>query len=230
LVAQEHPHNKFEENFLARLLPPGSRVLDFGCGDGCHVGAYITEGQHSYVGVDVSEAAVRACKRKGLDALCYSPDGPLPFQDETFDVVISFEVFEHLFNPQRAVAEILRILRNGGLFVGSVPNVVFMGNRLLMALGYFSPGGSPATSLKRPWVDPHIRFFAEKSLARFLRESGFEAVRILGASFSFTQFPLLYRSSGILKTALQHLSKPVGLLGQWYTSLFSPTLYFVARK
>src|SRR5262249_29482595 len=126
--------------------------------------------------------------------------------------------------------EIHRVLRLEGYLLGSVPNSVWLGNRLLMMSGRFSPGGSPATSLKAPWKDPHIRFFSAQSLRSLLGQSGFRQVRVLGGDFSFLDFPILYKSGGWPRGLLSACSWPFSKLGQWWPSLLSARLYFTAKK
>jgi SAM-dependent methyltransferase len=220
----------FEQEWLARFLRPATKVLDFGCGDGARVSSFVLAKQCSYAGVDVSEHAVAICRAKGLKAVAYSPEAALPFDSGSFDNVLSFEVFEHLFDPEGALWEIRRVLRPQGYLIGSVPNSVCVANRLLMAFGHFSPGGSPATSLKAPWKDPHIRFFSKRTLLRLLRQAGFSECLIDGADFSFLDFPVLYKSVGASKRAIVSCSRPLGRLGRWWPSLWSPRLYFAARQ
>ena len=220
----------FEQDLLSRFLHPSARVLDFGCGDGAHASSFVLSKQCRYSGVDVSEQAIAMCRAKGLDALTYSPDASLPFDSGSFDNVLSFEVLEHLFDPAAALGEIHRVLQPQGRLIGSVPNSVFLANRLLMVSGSFSPGGSPATSLKAPWKDPHIRFFNKHALLRLLNETGFTGCRIFGTEFSLIDFPVLYKSAGAARRLIQGGSRPLGWLGKFWPSLWSARLYFVAQK
>jgi len=220
----------FEQEFLARWLRPGAKVLDFGCGDGSHAAPFAQSRQCAYTGVDVSEHAVALCRAKGFEAARYSPDAALPFDSAWFDNVLSFEVFEHLFDPEGALREIFRVLAPQGALVGSVPNSVCLANRALMVSGRFSPGGSPATSLKAPWKDPHIRFFSKRTLLALLEQAGFSECRVLGAEFSFLDLPVMYRSQGVSKRLISAGSWPFARFGKWWPSLFSPRLYFTGRK
>jgi SAM-dependent methyltransferase len=219
-----------EQQLLARYLRPNARVLDFGCGDGAHASSVVLSRECSYTGVDVSEQAVAMCRAKGLEAAICTPEVALPFDSNSFDNVLSFEVFEHLFDPAHALQEIRRVLRPRGHLIGSVPNSVYCANRLLMAAGHFSPGGSPATSLKAPWNDPHIRFFSKRTLLSVLQQSGFQECCVLGTTFSLIDFPVFYRSAGVLRNVILAASRPFGQLGKWWPSLFSARLYFTARK
>ena len=220
----------FEQDLLARFIQPAARVLDFGCGDGAHASSYVLSKLCSYTGVDISQRAIAMCRAKGLAAVTYSPETALPFGSDSFDNVLSFEVFEHLFDPEDALQEIRRVLRPQGHLIGSVPNSVYVANRMLMALGRFSPGGSPATSLKAPWKDPHIRFFSNRTLLLLLRQSGFRECIVFGGEFSLIDFPVLYKSAGALRRLMLACSRPLGPLGKWWPSLLSARLYFAARK
>lgn len=220
----------FERSLLGPYLSKTLKVLDFGCGDGGHVGEYIASSHCEYTGVDISEAAVSFCTRKGLTARVCALGQPLPFSPEHFDLVVSFEVLEHLFAPADAVIELKRVLRRGGHFVGSVPNCVAIGNRLLTVLGYFNPGGAPATSLCRPWLDPHIRFFTRSMLWSFLDEAGFRVIGISGPPFSLLHLPWIHRASGNLKRTVETISRPLSAITKLWPALFAYRLYFVAQN
>jgi len=220
----------FEQKLLVRWLRHGASVLDFGCGDGSHAAAFVQSRQCAYTGVDVSGHAVALCQAKGLEATRYSTDAALPFNSASFDNVLSFEVFEHLFDPEAALREILRVLIPQGSLIGSVPNAVCIADRALMISGRFSPGGSPATSLKAPWKDPHIRFFSNRTLLALLDHAGFRECRVFGTEFSLIDLPVLYKSRGIPRRLISAGSWPFARLGKWWPSLFSPRLYFTARK
>lgn len=221
---------QMERSLLSRFVKPNSKVLDFGCGDGSHCGDLAKAIRATYVGMDVSQVAVERCRAHGLNAVHREANSIFPFEEESFDCVVSFEVFEHVTELELPLREILRVLTPGGFLVGSVPNSVHLPNRLLMALGYFSPGGSPETSLKAPWKDPHIRFFNKKSLLTFLGVMGFRECQVVGSNFSLAELPIIYRFRGAVREAMRWASVPVGFLGGLYPSLFSPRLYFIAKK
>jgi len=100
-------------------LPPGSRVLEIGCGGGQNRG-WMTRHDLSYIGTDLSRTRVFDWLQKygGPDLLCDAHF--LPFQDGQFDAVYSAATTEHLACPQRVVREVFRVLKPGGLFLGNV--------------------------------------------------------------------------------------------------------------
>jgi SAM-dependent methyltransferase len=102
------------------------RMLDVGCGDKpyAHIFArYVTE----YLGIEYSESFVEtfASKRGAVNA-AHAPDlyydgKRLPFDDHTFDTVLSAQVLEHTPEPLALVREMARVLRPGGVLILSVP-------------------------------------------------------------------------------------------------------------
>lgn len=61
---------------------------------------------------------------------------PLPFDDDSLDLVVSIETVEHLENPMHFEREVARILKPGGIFIFSMPNIFNLWNRI----GFFRNG------------------------------------------------------------------------------------------
>jgi SAM-dependent methyltransferase len=172
---------------LAHHVGHADRCLDVGCGDGRTAGVWLRDHAGAYTGVDISANAVEMARVAGLDARCIDDAAELPFGDASFDVVVCLEVLEHLFDPQLAAAEIARVLRPGGTFIATVPNVSHWKTRLDLAVrGRWNPRGD-ALSVAQPWRDPHLRFFTADSLARMLRGGGFAAVAVSGRQGSIAR-------------------------------------------
>lgn len=96
-------------------------VLDLGCGDGRAIRFFAGHGDHvDYHGVDI-EASPEVMSRTIADARLKSYNGvDLPYDDASFDCVWSNQVFEHVVQPRAVLAEVRRVLKPGGRFVGSV--------------------------------------------------------------------------------------------------------------
>lgn len=109
---------------VRRLGPGAPRVLDFGCGDGRGLDVVrAASGSARYSGVDI-EASPEVESRIRADGDFRTYDGrDLPYEDASFDIVYSRQVFEHVRHPDHAAREIARVLRPGGLFVGSLSNL-----------------------------------------------------------------------------------------------------------
>ncbi|HEY4411409.1 MAG TPA: class I SAM-dependent methyltransferase [Gaiellaceae bacterium] len=100
-------------------------VLDLGCGSG-YGSAQLARTARRVVGGDISEAAIAYAQANYgapdvefvvLDAIS------LPFANESFDVVCSFETIEHLPDRDAYLAGVARVLRDGGTFIVSTPRV-----------------------------------------------------------------------------------------------------------
>lgn len=165
----------FLDRVAAAAFARAKSCIDVGCGDGLTASRWNRD-DLDLVGVDVSEAAVAAARSRGIDALVVADAGFLPFEGDTFDVALCLEVFEHLFAPADVAAEILRVLRPGGVLITTVPNAAYWRRRAdLAALGRWNPLGDPR-SVAEPWRDPHIRFFTVRSFNGMLRSAGYELV------------------------------------------------------
>ena len=170
------------ERLFRQYLVPGMSCLDFGCGDGGTSGKWLVQQGYGYLGVDVAQNAVASAVASGLDAKHIEDAAHLPLADDSFDAVVCIEVLEHLFEPQKAATEMLRVLRPGGCILVTVPNVAYWRRRLdLLLLGRWNPLGDYSAVLQ-PWRDPHIRFFSAAALRRMLVSVGFSRVHIGGHS------------------------------------------------
>jgi len=114
--------------FLRDFAPPERplRILDAGCGTGGMLDLYRTWPDVEAVGVDLSPEALRFSRERGHRRLVGGDLAYLPFPDDAFDVVSALDVIEHTPDDGRAVAEIRRVLRPGGILVASVPAYQFL--------------------------------------------------------------------------------------------------------
>ena len=112
--------------FALAAVQPGEWALDVGCGTGNYTLALARRSAH-VIGVDPTLSMLTITTNKaseaGLPLTCtLATAGNLPFRGETFDLVISVTTLEFVASPQRAVREMIRILRPGGRLIIGVLN------------------------------------------------------------------------------------------------------------
>jgi SAM-dependent methyltransferase len=223
-------NNPQEKELFDRLLKPGMTLIDYGCGNGERYGRDMLARQIDYRGFDISEVALENAARLGLKVGRIGQDSSIPVSNDSADAAICFEVLEHLMEPDRALAEILRTLKPGGFAIVSVPNAAFITQRIEFLLtGFWNPGGSPLTARRTPWRDAHIRFYNPALLRRMLEAGGFEFSFLLTQPFSLSVLPWCYKQTR-LHPLLDALSLPFAWLGRALPGLFAPRLFAVVKK
>jgi SAM-dependent methyltransferase len=109
---------------FASRLARGKRVLDAGCGAG-YGSAELAHAAHCVMGIDVAAEAVDFARANyRLPNLVFEQASctEIPHPDGTFDLVVAFEVIEHLENWREFLREVRRVLSTSGQFIVSTPN------------------------------------------------------------------------------------------------------------
>jgi methionine biosynthesis protein MetW len=137
---------------IAELVPPGSRVLDLGCGSGELLAHLRDHKACSGYGIELADANVLACVQRGIDVIQLNlEDGLALFDDHSFDVVLQLDTLQHLRKTENMLRETARVGRIG---IVSFPNFAHWANRLSVLRGRM-----PVTRrLPYQWYDtPNIR-------------------------------------------------------------------------
>lgn len=113
-----HPHVQVLKCFVEK----GGNYLEAGCGSGSVCKALPSE--VSVTGVDFSAIALKTASSNAPANCIFIRAGVenLPFEARTFDGVYSFEVLEHIIDPEIAIREMVRVLKPGGFLLLSMPN------------------------------------------------------------------------------------------------------------
>jgi 2-polyprenyl-3-methyl-5-hydroxy-6-metoxy-1,4-benzoquinol methylase len=163
----EEPDAELRCRFLLGEVTAGERVLDLGCGTGWFTARLAAAGALP-VGVDVAHAAIDRARAKhpGLDFRLAAIGEPLALADNTFDVVWSSEVIEHVADTARWLSEVRRVLVPRGRLLLTTPSH----GRLRVALGGIERFSEP--------LGDHLHLYTRKSLARTLAEFGFGEIEV----------------------------------------------------
>jgi ubiquinone/menaquinone biosynthesis C-methylase UbiE len=110
--------------FLAQtdLIRPEDKILEIGCGIGTVVNELSGKG-HDIAGIDISGEAIEYGRKKYSDiSLEVQAAETLPYEDESFEVVLSFDLFEHIAAIDKHISEVRRVLGPGGYYLFQTPN------------------------------------------------------------------------------------------------------------
>lgn len=122
--------HKGRESAIFKLIKRygrGDKYLDAGCGTGLIL-RHLPPGS---VGLDINSKNIEKAKTYVPQAtLVVSDVEEIPFPDRTFSTVICTSVLEHLPHPRKATREILRVLKPGGVLIGSVPFRSILGGKI----------------------------------------------------------------------------------------------------
>ncbi len=135
------------------------RLLDVGCGTGAVLNWFSLQEGVSAAGVDYSGEAIRFCRKRGQIRSASASANELPFGDDSFDAVVSFDVLCHrsIQDPQVPLREMRRVLCPGGMLLLNLPAYQWL---------YSSHDVAVHT----------VRRFTRSGIFGMLRETGFETV------------------------------------------------------
>ncbi|MGH9475533.1 MAG: class I SAM-dependent methyltransferase [Terriglobales bacterium] len=190
---------------VRRHLVPGSKILDFGCGPcdlaavlqamGMDCSAYddLTDAWHLQHGN--REKIISFAQSSGIHFTLATPGSALPFQRESFDLLLMCDVVEHLHSsPRELLNALLQTVKPNGLLLITVPNAGNIRKRLTLLLGgtnyakydlfYWYPGEFRG----------HIREYVRSDLASLSHNLGLETVELRGCDRMLDKVPPALRT------------------------------------
>ena len=168
-------------------LPPGSRVLDLGCGNGATL-ARLNNRPLEFAGLELSAAGLALAREQNpgveIEEADLTEDLSKHRWAGAFDLIISLEVVEHVFLPRVYARNCFTFLRPGGRLLVSTPYHGYLKNLALAASGKLD---AHFTAL---WDYGHIKFWSRPTLTHLLSEAGFENISFHGTG----RIPWLWKS------------------------------------
>lgn len=155
-IEQQKQRGKGVLDYIDNLgIQPG-KMLDHGCASGCTMLAWQDRGWET-AGIDPHGPSVEAGVEMGLNIQTAAGED-LPFEDDSFDLILSLGSTEHSYDLKKTMEEIRRVLKDGGVFV-----IRWRTNEIF---------GSPLEYFNHN----HNRFFTPRSWALALKRYGFEII------------------------------------------------------
>ena len=102
-------YKKYLKNYLK--IKPSDLILDVGCGIG-HLLDYLNQFSNNLVGIDTDLPSLIYAKKTTKANYALTKAEKLPFKDNTFDKIISFNVLEHIKDEKKVLQEIKRVAKN----------------------------------------------------------------------------------------------------------------------
>jgi 2-polyprenyl-3-methyl-5-hydroxy-6-metoxy-1,4-benzoquinol methylase len=170
-----HHHTYLLPAILAALSPQTTtqtsklRVLDLGCGNGSLSHLIATQG-YEVVGVEDSSSGVQFASRNFPECRFFQASVyDLPYADleNTFDVVLSVDVIEHLLYPRELLCAAKKCLKPGGNLILTTPYHGYWKNLVIAVLGKMDHHFDPL------WDGGHIKFFSVATLTHLVKQEGF---------------------------------------------------------
>ncbi len=136
LKSMNEPRFEFYDKFISSWKDV--KVLDIGCGGGFTCEFMAKKGA-SVSGIDISDVSIETAKNhaKESDLIIDYRSGTaenLPYENDSFDVIICVDVLEHLDDVAKAVAEVKRVLKPGGIFLFDTINKTFKSKFIMIWL------------------------------------------------------------------------------------------------
>ena len=201
--ASYYSEDKWEFNAVLPYFKKKSKVLEIGSGNGYFLDKLKKLQIKDITGLEISSDAAKTCQQKGHQVI-NSPIEDLN-EEKTYDVICSFQIFEHLPNVDATLLKSIKLLEKDGLLMISVPNNL----SLLFSL-------DPYHTLNLP--PHHVMLWDEISLRKIAKLYDLDVVDILKSEATISE------KSRIYKLQL------VGIFGSFFGSIFHTLTRFWAKN
>jgi len=190
--SSKKPFTTYPEKLIKLLakkysLKKESRILEMGCGRGEFLNEFTKLGMNGF-GIDLSNFAKDYCNNAEIKVVDVSKD-PVPYPDNSFDIVFSKSFIEHFYYPEEIFKEAYRVLKPSGILINLTPEWNYIYKSFYDDYTHRTP-------------------FTKKSLEDIHHIAGFKNVEVQ----SFKQLPILWSDNFIIRKTFSVLSELTRLL------------------
>lgn len=162
---------------ILALIEPGQLVVDVGCG----AGTFLDDVRHRFdhaVGVDrwTRRLQARADSVEAWDFIQADLAAALPLAPNSADLVLANQVIENILDPVGFSKSVLDVLKPGGRFIVTTPNVRYLKHVYKLVIGGRGPRTANDDDRDGVWDDGHVHYFTHSDVAGVLQAAGFAAV------------------------------------------------------
>ena len=190
--SNKKPFTAYPEKLIKLLkkkysLEKKSKILEMGCGRGEFLNEFTKLGMNGF-GIDLSNFAKDYCDNAEIKVVDISKD-PVPYPDNSFDIVFSKSFIEHFYYPEEIFKEAYRVLKPSGIMINLTPEWNYIYKSFYDDYTHRTP-------------------FTKKSLEDIHHIAGFKNVEVQ----SFKQLPILWSDNFIIRNTFSVLSELTRLL------------------
>lgn len=187
-------------NKILKLIGENKQVIDLGCGD-ASIMEKIKACGNKVTGVEISENAIKKARQKGFEVFNLSLEDDWAKRiNKKFDIVFAGEIIEHIFDTDKFLQNVRKVLKKNGSLIITTPNLASLGRRLLLLVGR----NPVIETTARKHDYGHIRYFTCATLTNLLIENNFRIETTESTAVNFN------KSSSLFSPTLANLFPTLG--------------------
>ena len=172
ILQNEHGNIASSFNYFMKFnLPKKSEILDIGCNYGSLIYNLTNKGYNNVQGIDINKKNLKIGEKeypKLKNKLLNYNGEKLPFPDKSFDVILMFDVIEHIPKVQEFLKdEVYRVLKDRGIFIFQTPNKLTNIPWMIIR-----------TKSLTKWKKWHCSLQTYRNLEKLLEKSNFKNIKI----------------------------------------------------
>lgn len=156
---------------VLNLIPKNAKfILDIGCGDGSNA-KHLIKKNYIVDGITISEEEKKIAEKIMRKVVVFNLEDGLPLNGlEVYDVVICSHVLEHICYPEQLLIDIYKVLKNNGILIIALPNIMHYKSRWQLLKGNFNYTNAGV------WDFTHFKWYTFKTGKKLLEQYNFKII------------------------------------------------------